>query len=145
MLNELRRISEQIGDFHGDVDRRFDDVNRRFDDVSRRFDDQLKLFKEEVERGDRRALEQLTRFQSLEQAVDHIIKSVDIPPPEPPSTSSGRSRKPARSKANLSVVPGGKTSAPGENPPKGRRRANPSKPSPSKPKKPRPKKPRPKK
>jgi hypothetical protein len=120
-------------------------------DLAGDVDELTKLFIEEQERGNRRALEQLrqlrelkatteARFDSLEAAVDHIIKHVEIPTPDPPPTSPGSGQKAPRSRAQLSVVKREGPDATSKKPPEGRRRANPGKPSPSKPKKPRPKK-----
>ena len=63
-IDESRRnqeqIKDQLKDFKGDTDRRFDQVDKRFEQVDKRF--------EQVD----------YRFQRLEDKIDNLIERIDV-------------------------------------------------------------------
>ena len=63
-INESRRnqeqIKDQLKDFKGDTDKRFEQMNKRFEQVDKRF--------EQVDH----------RFQRLEDKIDNLIERIDV-------------------------------------------------------------------
>ena len=92
-IDESRRnqeqIKEQLKDFKGDNDKRFEQVDRRFEDAkeqfkdfkgdnNRRFEDakeQLKDFKDD---NDKRFEQMDHRFQRFEGKMDTLIEHIDV-------------------------------------------------------------------
>ena len=70
-IDESRRnqeqIKEQIRDFKGDTDRRFEQMDKRFEQVDKRFEQVDKRF-EQVDH----------RFQRLEDKIDNLIERIDV-------------------------------------------------------------------
>ena len=63
-INESRRnqeqIKDQLKDFKGDTDKRFEQMNKRFEQMNKRF--------EQVDH----------RFQRLEDKIDNLIERIDV-------------------------------------------------------------------
>ncbi|WDN90562.1 hypothetical protein BuS5_03533 [Desulfosarcina sp. BuS5] len=70
-IDESRRnqeqIKEQLRDFKGDTDKRFDKVDQRFQQVNQRFD-----------QIDQRFQQVDHRFQRLEDKIDNLIERIDV-------------------------------------------------------------------
>jgi len=70
-IDESRRnqeqIKEQLRDFKGDTDKRFDQVDQRFQQVDQRFDQMDQRF-QQVDH----------RFQRLEDKIDNLIERIDV-------------------------------------------------------------------
>ena len=70
-IDESRRnqeqIKDQLKDFKGDTDKRFDQVDKRFEQVDKRFDQVDKRF-DQVDH----------RFQRLEDKIDNLIERIDV-------------------------------------------------------------------
>ncbi|MBW2738789.1 MAG: hypothetical protein JRE64_08055 [Deltaproteobacteria bacterium] len=70
-IDESRRnqeqIKDQLKDFKGDNDKRFDQVDKRFEQVDKRFEQVDKRF-EQVDH----------RFQRLEDKIDNLIERIDV-------------------------------------------------------------------
>ena len=77
-IDESRRnqeqIKEQIRDFKGDTDGRFEQVDKRFEQVDKRFDQMDKRF----EQVDKRFEQVDHRFQRLEDKIDNLIERIDV-------------------------------------------------------------------
>jgi chromosome segregation ATPase len=77
-IDESRRnqeqIKEQIRDFKGDTDRRFEQVDKRFEQVDKRFEQVDKRF----EQVDKRFEQVDHRFQRLEDKIDNLIERIDV-------------------------------------------------------------------
>jgi len=77
-IDESRRnqeqIKEQLRDFKGDTDRRFEQVDRRFEQVDKRFEQVDKRF----EQVDKRFEQMDHRFQRLEDKIDNLIERIDV-------------------------------------------------------------------
>ena len=74
-IDESRRnqdqIKDQLKDFKGDTDKRFEQVDKRFDQIK----DQLKDFKGDT---DKRFEQVDNRFQRLEDKIDNLIERIDV-------------------------------------------------------------------
>ncbi len=70
-IDESRRnqeqIKDQLKDFKGDTDKRFEQVDKRFEQVDKRFEQVDKRF-EQVDH----------RFQRLEDKIDNLIERIDV-------------------------------------------------------------------
>jgi len=70
-INESRRnqeqIKDQLKDFKGDTDKRFEQMNKRFEQMNKRFEQMNKRF-EQVDH----------RFQRLEDKIDNLIERIDV-------------------------------------------------------------------
>ncbi|MBC2693951.1 MAG: hypothetical protein HF982_01445 [Desulfobacteraceae bacterium] len=77
-IDESRRnqeqIKEQIKDFKGDTDKRFEQVDKRFEQVDKRFEQVDKRF----EQVDKRFDQVDHRFQRLEDKIDKLIERIDV-------------------------------------------------------------------
>ena len=84
-IDESRRnqeqIKEQIRDFKGDTDGRFEQVDKRFEQVDKRFeqvDNRFEQVDKRFEQMDKRFEQVDHRFQRLEDKIDNLIERIDV-------------------------------------------------------------------
>jgi hypothetical protein len=78
MQSQIDGINNNIKDFRGDVDKRFDeakvDVNKRFEQVERRFDETKADFNK---RFDEAKVDVDKRFEQVDKRFEQVIASID--------------------------------------------------------------------